>query len=75
MLPAYRGAAPIQRTIINGTTDTGVSILQMEDVSVNGFDAGPVWDQRKVVSWPPGSQHEKYLTKVHNKDNSATPVV
>jgi methionyl-tRNA formyltransferase len=49
LLPKYRGAAPIQRTLINDETLTGVSILQMEDVSMHGFDAGPVWAQRGVV--------------------------
>lgn len=49
LLPKYRGAAPIQRTLIDDETLTGVSILQMEDVSMHGFDAGPVWAQRDVV--------------------------
>lgn len=49
LLPKYRGAAPIQRTLINDETLTGVSILQMEDVSLHGFDAGPVWAQKEVV--------------------------
>lgn len=52
LLPKFRGAAPIQRTIMSNETRTGVSILQMEDVSINGFDSGPVWDQCTVVSDP-----------------------
>jgi methionyl-tRNA formyltransferase len=30
LLPAYRGAAPIQRAIINGETKTGISIIKIE---------------------------------------------
>ena len=38
ILPRYRGAAPIQRSIIDGDTETGVSIMKM-DV---GLDTGDV---------------------------------
>ena len=38
VLPALRGAAPIQRAILEGFTETGVSIMQM----VPALDAGPV---------------------------------
>lgn len=36
LLPAYRGAAPIQWVILNGETKTGVTIMQME----KGLDTG-----------------------------------
>lgn len=36
LLPKYRGAAPIQRAIINGDKTTGVTIMQMD----NGLDTG-----------------------------------
>jgi len=36
LLPKYRGAAPIQRAIINGDDTTGVTIMQMD----NGLDTG-----------------------------------
>lgn len=36
ILPKYRGAAPIQRAIINGEKTTGVTIMQMDD----GIDTG-----------------------------------
>ena len=29
LLPKYRGAAPIQRAVINGERQTGVTIMQM----------------------------------------------
>ncbi len=43
LLPRWRGAAPIQRTIFAGDTETGVAIMQM-DV---GLDTGPVLLQKK----------------------------
>ena len=30
LLPSYRGAAPVQRSIINGETQTGVTIMRMD---------------------------------------------
>ncbi len=38
LLPRWRGAAPIQRTIFNGDPLSGVSIMQMDE----GLDTGPV---------------------------------
>jgi methionyl-tRNA formyltransferase len=44
LLPMYRGAAPIQRAIINGETRTGISIMLM----TKGLDSGPVVLQRSL---------------------------
>lgn len=41
LLPALRGAAPIQWAILNGNETTGISIMQMEA----GLDTGPVYHQ------------------------------
>ena len=38
LLPRYRGAAPIQRAILAGDAETGVSIMQMDE----GLDTGDV---------------------------------
>ncbi|UVO49182.1 methionyl-tRNA formyltransferase [Sphingomonas sp. SUN019] len=38
LLPRWRGAAPIQRAILSGDSETGVCIMQMEA----GLDTGPV---------------------------------
>jgi methionyl-tRNA formyltransferase len=38
LLPRWRGAAPIQRAILAGDTETGVGIMRME----RGLDTGPV---------------------------------
>ena len=39
MLPRWRGAAPIERAIMAGDTQSGVSIMQM----AKGLDTGPVY--------------------------------
>lgn len=44
ILPKYRGAAPINRAIINGESATGVTIIKM----VRQMDAGPVILQKAV---------------------------
>ncbi len=38
LLPYYRGAAPIERAIMNGEKETGVSIIRMDE----GLDTGPI---------------------------------
>ncbi len=38
LLPRWRGAAPIQRAIMEGDAETGVMVMQMEE----GLDTGPV---------------------------------
>jgi methionyl-tRNA formyltransferase len=47
LLPAYRGAAPIQRAILNGERESGVTIMHM----VRKMDAG---DMIKTVTCPIG---------------------
>jgi methionyl-tRNA formyltransferase len=45
LLPRWRGAAPIQRAILAGDRETGISIMQMDA----GLDTGPVLAQRKIA--------------------------
>lgn len=45
ILPRYRGAAPIQRAIMNGDSSTGVTLMQMD----KGMDTG---DMIEVVATP-----------------------
>jgi len=40
LLPKYRGAAPIQRAIMNGDAETGVTLMQMD----KGMDTGDMID-------------------------------
>jgi methionyl-tRNA formyltransferase len=44
LLPKYRGAAPINWAIINGETETGISIITLAEK----MDAGPVCAQAKT---------------------------
>ncbi len=48
LLPRWRGAAPIQRAIMAGDTQTGVMIMRMEE----GLDTGPVAMAEKVAIGP-----------------------
>lgn len=43
LLPRWRGAAPIQRALLAGDTESGVSIMRMDI----GLDTGPVLDQAR----------------------------
>lgn len=45
LLPKWRGAAPIQRAIINGDKETGISIMKIE----SGLDVGPYISQEKIL--------------------------
>lgn len=45
LLPAYRGAAPIQWCVINGEEKSGVTIMQM----AKGMDTGDILLQKEVV--------------------------
>jgi methionyl-tRNA formyltransferase len=61
LLPRWRGAAPIQRAILAGDAETGVSIMRM-DV---GLDTGPVFLERRVAISPQdtgGSLHDRLAT-------------
>ncbi|HOV29364.1 MAG TPA: methionyl-tRNA formyltransferase [Synergistales bacterium] len=44
LLPAYRGAAPIQRALMDGATQTGVTLFRL----VEKMDAGPILLQKAV---------------------------
>jgi methionyl-tRNA formyltransferase len=44
LLPRWRGAAPIQRAILAGDPDTGISIMQMDQ----GLDTGPVLLEKRT---------------------------
>ncbi len=48
LLPRWRGAAPIQRAILAGDTETGITIMQMEA----GLDTGPMLLKESVPITP-----------------------
>jgi methionyl-tRNA formyltransferase len=45
LLPAYRGAAPVERAIMDGVGETGVTIMQMDA----GLDTGPMLATRAIA--------------------------
>jgi methionyl-tRNA formyltransferase len=45
LLPRYRGAAPIQWAILSGDTETGVTIMKMDE----GMDTGPIVAMEKTA--------------------------
>jgi len=58
VLPRWRGAAPIQRAILAGDTETGISIMRMEA----GLDSGPLYLTDRIPILPvdtAGSLHER----------------
>ena len=58
LLPRWRGAAPIQRAILAGDTQTGVCLMRMEA----GLDTGPVMLRREIdiaADDTGGSLHDK----------------
>jgi methionyl-tRNA formyltransferase len=44
LLPEYRGAVPIQKAIMDGKKETGITIVQM----VRKLDAGPILESYKI---------------------------
>lgn len=40
LLPRWRGAAPVERAVLAGDTETGVCLMQLEE----GLDTGPIYD-------------------------------
>jgi methionyl-tRNA formyltransferase len=59
LLPKYRGASPIQSAILNGETETGVTIMKMDA----GLDSGEILSQRKIPILPEDDSqtlHDKF---------------
>ncbi|MDP2693012.1 MAG: methionyl-tRNA formyltransferase [bacterium] len=54
LLPKYRGASPIQSALINGDTETGITIMKMD----KGFDTGPILLQKSLKI----DKNDTYLT-------------
>lgn len=44
LLPSWRGAAPVQRAILNGDERLGVTVFALD----SGMDTGPIYVQREV---------------------------
>jgi methionyl-tRNA formyltransferase len=57
LLPKYRGASPIQAALVNGETETGVTIMLMDEK----MDHGPILSQKRL----PVDADDTYSTLAH----------
>jgi methionyl-tRNA formyltransferase len=60
LLPRWRGAAPIQRAVMEGDRETGVAVMRMEE----GLDTGPVGLVERVPIGPDdtaGEVHDRLM--------------
>lgn len=57
ILPRYRGAAPIQRSILNGDLETGVTLMQMD----RGMDTGDIIEIARTPIGPDETYGELLL--------------
>ena len=64
LLPRWRGAAPIQRAIMAGDAETGVTIMRMDE----GLDTGRCLPERTVPITP---RHHGAIACTTNWPNSA----
>ncbi len=48
LLPRWRGAAPVQAAILHGDTETGVTVMLMDE----GIDTGPLLAQKRCAILP-----------------------
>jgi methionyl-tRNA formyltransferase len=54
LLPRWRGAAPVERAILAGDTETGVCLMALEE----GLDTGPVYACERVAIGPEETAQE-----------------
>ncbi|MEM6463176.1 MAG: methionyl-tRNA formyltransferase [Pseudomonadota bacterium] len=60
LLPRWRGAAPIQRAIMEGDTETGIMVMKMD----TGLDTGPIAMEERVAIGPDmtaGELHDRLM--------------
>ncbi|MCX6427553.1 MAG: methionyl-tRNA formyltransferase [Actinobacteria bacterium] len=56
LLPAWRGAAPVQRSILHGDSKTGITVFQLDA----GMDTGPIYVQREYEISPRANAGEVF---------------
>ncbi len=56
LLPAYRGASPIEAAILNGDDETGVTLMKIDA----GLDTGPTYDAAKLQLTGSKNRHDLY---------------
>lgn len=57
LLPKWRGASPIQNALLNGETETGVTIMLMNE----GMDTGDILAQKKISVGPDETKEDLFL--------------
>jgi len=67
LLPRWRGAAPVQRAILQGDSESGISIFRL----VEGMDTGPVYATHKVLL----KGNETYGSLLNDLSLLAAPVM
>ncbi len=60
LLPRWRGAAPVERAILAGDSETGVDLMRIDA----GLDTGPVFARRRVAIDPAETAGELHLRLV-----------
>lgn len=61
LLPKFRGAAPVQRAILNGETETGVTLFRLDE----GMDTGPILGQVPTTIAPDETSGELLQRLAH----------
>src|SRR3989344_1351907 len=64
LLPKYRGASPVESVILNGDTETGVTIQKME----YKMDAGDIIAQEKIKPIPQNGSLASVCKKIKKED-------
>jgi methionyl-tRNA formyltransferase len=54
LLPRWRGAAPIERALLAGDAETGITIMQMD----RGLDTGPILTMERIAIGPAATAAE-----------------
>lgn len=60
LLPKYRGASAINWALINGETETGLTVFWVDE----GIDTGPILLQKKVAVEPDDTTGSLYFNKI-----------
>lgn len=67
ILPKYRGAAPIQRAIMNGDKETGITLMEMAE----GMDSGKMFSIEKVAI----EDNDNYTSLVEKLVNACDVII
>ena len=59
LLPRWRGAAPIQRAILAGDSETGITIMQMDEGLDTGADAAAADDADRPATTTAAALHDR----------------